>query len=98
MHPGCARRQQEGDEVSHVLDLAVADDARFAHEPRPHLILAVAAALHLGLDAPPLAVGLDEAWMDAVDLHAVVLAAMGERLREGRTGGVDGAADGEGGL
>src|SRR5262249_39660133 len=51
-----------------------------------------------GLDAPPLTVGLDEARMDAVDLHAVLLAAMGERLGEGRAGSVDRAADGEGRL
>src|SRR5262249_53547965 len=75
-----------------------ADDAGFAHEPRTHLVLAVAAALHLGLDASPLPAGLDEAWMDAVDLHAVILAAMRHRLAEGRAGRVDRAADGEGGL
>src|SRR5262245_15451210 len=70
VHPGRARRHQEGNEIGHIVNLAVADDAGFTHKPRPHLILAVAAALHLGLDAPPLSIGLDEAWMDAVDLHA----------------------------
>src|SRR4051812_19626770 len=36
--------------------------------------------------------------MDAVDLHAVVLAAMRHRLAEGRAGGIDRAADSEGGF
>src|SRR2546423_1200420 len=62
---------------------------------RATLGLAHAGALDLAADAPPLPLGLDQAWMDAVDLHAVALAEIGEALAEGGNGGVHRAADGE---
>src|SRR5262249_36951162 len=98
VHPGGARRGQKRDEIGDVLDLAEAGNAGLARDPATHHHLALAGLLHLGFDAPPLTVGLDEARMDAVALHAVLLAAMGERLGEGCAGGVDRAPDGEGRL
>src|SRR5262249_10548807 len=95
VHPGGARRDQKRDEIGDVLDFAEAGDAGLARDLLANHHLALAGLLHRGLDAPPLAVGLDEAWMDAVDLYAILLAAMGHGLCERRAGGVDRAADGE---
>jgi len=58
-------------------------------------VLGLAGAFDLGLDAPPRPVGFDQTRMDAVDLHAVGLAAIGEAFGEGRDRGVDRTADGE---
>src|SRR5207248_6190899 len=46
-------------------------------------------------DAAPLPLGLDQARMDAVDLHAVLLAEVRQTFGEGRNCGIDRAADGE---
>src|SRR5271169_4633494 len=80
VHPAAARRDQEQDEVGDILDRAEAGDAEVAAQFRADFFLRPAGTIHLGLDAPPQPVGLDHAGMDAVDLYAVFLAAIGERL------------------
>src|ERR1700676_1849756 len=95
VHPGGARRYEEGDHVGDVLDLAEAGDAKALAHFLAGLLLRPAGALHLGLDAPPQPVGFDHARMDAVDLHAVVLAAVGHAFGEGGNRRIDGRADGE---
>src|SRR5215813_9105202 len=95
MQPGCARGDDEGDEIRHVLNCAVTDDSGFATELRADFRLGLSGPLDLGADAPPLPLGLDQRGMDAVDPHAVLLAEVGEALGEGGDGGVDRAADGE---
>src|SRR5580658_3623155 len=78
MHPGGAGGDEETDEVGDVLDFAEAGDAETLAHFLARFLLRPAGAVHLGLDAPPQPVGLDHAGMDAVDLDAVVLAAVGE--------------------
>src|SRR5262249_58289520 len=95
MQPGCARGDDEGDQIRHVLDLAVTDDSGLATELRADFCLGLSGPLDLGADTPPLPLGLDQRWMDAVDAHAVILAEVGEALGEGGDGGVDRAADGD---
>ena len=51
--------------------------------------------LDLGTDAPPLPIGLDQRWMDAVDAHAVLLPQVSQAFGEGGHGGIDRAADGK---
>src|SRR4051794_37543156 len=72
VQPGGARRHHEGDQVGDVLDSAKARDPGLAADPRADRRFRLARALHLGADAPPLALGLDQARMDAVDAHAVL--------------------------
>ena len=98
MHPGRARRDQEGHEIGHVLDLAVAPKSHAADEALAHLVLGLAGRGDLGANALPLPLGLDQARMHAVDLHAVLLADVGEAFGEGRHRGIHRAADGELGL
>src|SRR5262249_27480144 len=95
MQPGRARGDHEGDEIRHILDLAVTDDSSLATELRADFCLSLARPLHLGADAPPLPLGLDQRRVDAVDPYAVLLAEVGEALGECGDGGVDRAADGE---
>src|SRR5215471_14019217 len=95
MQPGRARGDHEGDEIRHVLDLAVTDDAGLAAELRAHFRFRLSRPLDLSADAPPLPLGLDQRRMDAVDPYAVLLAEVGEAFGEGGDGGVDRAADGE---
>src|SRR5262249_36564342 len=95
MHSGCARGDDEGDRIRPVLDLAVTDDSGLATELRADFCLGLSGPFDLGADTPPLPLGLDQRWMDAVDAHAVLLAEVGEALGEGGDGGVDRAADGE---
>src|SRR5262249_59643711 len=95
MQPGRARGDHEGDEIRHVFDRAVARDAGLAAELRADFCLRLSRPLDLGADAPPLPLGLDQRWMNAVDPYAVLLAQVGEALGEGGDGGVDPAADGE---
>ena len=95
LQPGGARRHHEGDEIGDVVHGAEARDAGLAAERGPHLVLRLAALLHGGADAAPLALGLDQARMDAVDPHAVLLAEVGKALGERRHRGVDRTADGE---
>src|SRR6266849_5003746 len=95
MQPGCARGNDEGDEIRHVFDLAVTDDSSLATELRADLRLRLSGPLDLGADTPPLPFGLDQRRMDAVDPHAILLAEVGEALGEGGDGGVDRAPDGE---
>src|SRR5580700_3773672 len=95
VHPGGARGYQESDHIGDVLDFAEAGDAKAAAHFLAGFLLRPAGAVHLGLDAPPQPVGLDHARMDAVDLHAVVLAAIGHAFGEGGNRGIDGRADGE---
>ena len=90
-----ARRYQEGDHIGDVVDGAEAGDAEAAAHFLARLVLRPAGALHLGLDALPQPVGLDHARMDAVDLHALLLAAIGETFGKRGDRGVDGSADGE---
>src|ERR1700689_4588269 len=95
MHPGGARGDEESDEVGDVVHLPEAGDAEAAAHLSPRFLLRPAGALHLSLDAPPQPVGLDHARVNAVDLDAVLLAAIGEALGEGGDRGVDRSADGE---
>src|SRR5262249_33372135 len=88
-----ARVAQEGDETRYILDLAVTDDSSLAPELRAHFRFRLSRPLDLSADAPPLPLGLDQRWMDAVDPYAVLLAEVGEALGEGGDGGVDRAAD-----
>jgi hypothetical protein len=60
-----------------------------------HLILRCTGALHFGFDAPARPVGFNDARMDAVHMHAVGLAAIGEAFREGGDRRIDRAADRE---
>ena len=87
MQPGCVRGDDEGDEIRHVLDLAVTDDAGLATELRADFCLGLSRPLDLGADAPPLPLGLDQRGMDAVNPYAVLLAEVGEALGEGGDGG-----------
>src|SRR5580704_9024615 len=89
VHPGGARGYQEGDHIGDVLDLAEAGDAKTLAHFLAGFLLRPAGALHLGLDAPPQPVGLDHARMDAVDLYAVMLAAVGHAFGEGGHGRID---------
>src|SRR5271166_552881 len=93
--PGGARGEDEGHEVGHVLDRAEPRDAGLAAQPLADFRFRLSGAFDLGADAPPLPLGLDQARMDAVDLHAVLFAEVGEALGEGRDRGIDGAADGK---
>src|SRR5262249_17882596 len=86
VQPAAARRDHEGDEAADVLGRAEADHADVVAVPFAHRGLVLAGALHVGLDAAPEALGLDVARVDRVDLHAVALAAVGERLGEGGRG------------
>ncbi len=98
----CSQRPRgenhEGDRPRDVLGGAEPGDADVLAMPLAHFGLALAGALHVGLDAPPKPFGLDVARMDAVDLHAVGLAEVGERLaRRPRTAAFTEAPDGEAG-
>src|SRR5262249_13191109 len=93
--PGRARGDHESNEIRHVLDLAVTDDSSLATELRADFRLRLSRPLDLGADAPPLALGLDQRRVDAVDPYAVLLAEVGEALAEGGDGAVDRTADGE---
>src|SRR5262245_2904534 len=95
MQPGCPRGADEGEQIRDVLDLAVTDDSGLATELRADFCLGLSGPLDLGADTPPLPLGLDQRWMDAVDPYAVLLAEVGEALGEGGDSGVDRAADGE---
>src|SRR5215813_12740436 len=95
MQPGCARGNDEGDEIRHVLDCTVTDDSSLAAELRADFRLGLSRPLDLGADTPPLPLGLDQRRMDAVDPYAVLLAKVGEALGEAGDGGVDRATDGE---
>src|SRR5262249_3233422 len=95
MQPCCPRGDHEGDEIRHVLDLAVTDDSGLATELHADFCFRLSRPLDLGADTPPLPLGLDQRGMDAVDPYAVLLAEVGEALGEGGDGGVDRAADGE---
>src|SRR5579884_4002629 len=95
VHPGGARRHQESDQVGDVLNGAEPGDAEAAAHFLARLVLRPAGALHLGLDATPQPIGLDHAGMDAVDLHALVPAAVGETFGESGDGGIDRGSDGE---
>src|ERR1051325_6043457 len=95
VQPAAARRDHEGDEAADVLGRAEAHHADVLAVPFAHRCLVLSGALHVGLDAAPEALGLDIARMDGVDLHAVGLAAVGERFGEGGGRRVHRAADGE---
>src|ERR1700681_4513300 len=95
VHPSSARGYEESDHIGDVLHFAEAGDAETLAHFLAGFLLRPAGALHLGLDAPPQPVGLDHARMDAVDLHAVVLAAIGHAFGERGDRGIDGRADGE---
>src|SRR5260370_10008674 len=95
MQPGRARGDHEGDEIRHVLDLAVTDDAGLATELRADLRLRLSGPLDLGADTPPLPLGLDQRRMDAVNAHVILLAEVGEAFGEGRDRGADRAHDRE---
>src|SRR5215203_1416902 len=95
VQPAPARRRDEGDETGDISRRAEAGDADILAVPFAHRRLVLAGALHVGLDAPPEALGLDIARVNAVHLHAVGLAEMGQCLAERGTGGVHRAADGE---
>src|SRR5215813_2407312 len=95
MQPGCARGNDEGDEIRHVLDCTVTDDSSLAAELRADFGLGLARPLDLGADTPPLPLGLDQRRMDAVDPHAVLLAEIRQAFAESCDGGIDRAADGE---
>src|SRR5262245_19475776 len=70
VQPAAARRDDEGDQAADVLRGAEAGDADVLAVPFADGRLVLAGALHVGLDAPPEALGLDVARMDGVDLHA----------------------------
>src|SRR5580658_5205110 len=89
VHPGGARGDEESDHIGDVLNLAEAGDAKTLAHFLAGFLLRPAGALHLGLDAPPQPVGLDHARMDAVDLYAVMLAAVGHAFGEGGHGRID---------
>src|SRR5690242_11235634 len=95
MQPSAAWRQDEGGERGdivrkpqprHVELAAISLDLRRHVEPR---------LLHARLHLPAHPVGIDMAGMDRVDLDAVALADIGERLVKGGDAGIDRAADGE---
>src|SRR5262245_35446529 len=88
VEPARTRRHHEADEVGHVLDGAEADDPGLAAKPLADRCLPLAGALDLGADAPPLPLGLNQARMNAVHPHAVLLAEVGETLAERHAGGV----------
>src|SRR5690242_6875262 len=80
VQPAAAPRDHEGDEAAEVLRRAEADHADVVAVPFAHRGLVLPGALHVGLDTAPEALGLDVARMNGVDLHAVGLAAAGERF------------------
>src|SRR2546423_12914910 len=95
VQPTAAQRDDEGDERGDIRDGADAGDADILAVPFAHRGFALAGALHVGLDAARKTLGIDIARMDAVDLHAVALAEVGERLGEGGDGGIHRTADGK---
>src|SRR5260221_13788109 len=82
MQPGCARGNDEGDEIRHVFDLAVTDDASLTTELRAYLRLRLSGPLDLGADTPPLPFGLDHRRMEAADAYAILLAEVGDAVGE----------------
>src|SRR4051812_46238178 len=86
VQPAPARRCDEGDQAGDIGRRAEACDADVLAMPFAHRCLVLAGALHVGFDAPPEPPGLDVARMNAVDLHAIGLAEIGECLAESGTG------------
>src|ERR1700681_740875 len=95
VQPGCPRGDDEGHEVRHVLDRAEAGESGLAPELLADGCFRLPGARDLGANAVPLPLGLDQARMDAIDLHAILLAEVREALGEGGDRGIDRAADGE---
>src|SRR5882724_1461501 len=88
VHPGGARGDQEGHQIGHVLDRAVAGDIHLAAELLADLRFRLSGPFHFGTDALPLPLGLDQARMNAIDLHAILLAEVGKAFGEGGNGGI----------
>ena len=84
---------QEQRELGHILRLADAAQAVLRHQLLARLIRRDAARLRALLQQRNDAVGLGQARMDHVDVHAVLLAEPGEPLGEIRHRGIDRAAD-----
>src|SRR5260221_1790848 len=95
VQPSRARGDDEGDEIRHVLDRAVTDNAGLLAELGSDFRLGLARSLDLGTDPPPLSLGLDERGMDAIDPHAVVLAEIRQAFCKAGDCGIDRAADRE---
>ncbi|HEY2227836.1 MAG TPA: hypothetical protein VGI22_08865 [Xanthobacteraceae bacterium] len=62
VQPAAVAGDDEAHEAGHVLRDAETSDPGLPAELRPDFRFASAAALHLGADAPPLPVGVDQAW------------------------------------
>src|ERR1700737_3353964 len=95
VQPGCPRGDDEGHEVGHVLDRAEAGESGLAPELLADGCFRLPGARDLAADAVPLPLGLDQARMDAIDLHAILLAEVRKALGEGGNGGIDRTADGK---
>ena len=95
----CSQRPRgendEGDEARNVIGGAEPGDADVLAVPFAHFGLALAGALHVSFHTTGKTLGVDIARMDAVDLHAVGLAEIGQRLGERRHRRVDGTTNGE---
>src|ERR1700682_5472509 len=94
VQPGCPRGDDEGHEVGHVLDRAEAGESGLAPELLADGCFRLPGARDLGANAVPLPLGLDQARMGGIYLHALLLADVGEALGEGGDGGIDRAAGG----
>ncbi len=95
MQPASPRRHDEGDEIGDIVRRAQPDGADVRPVPFAHLGLALAGALHVSFHTTCKTLSVDIAWMDAIDLHAVGLAEIGQCLAERRHRRVHGTADGE---
>src|SRR5260221_10451676 len=82
VQPSRARGDDEGDEIRHVLDRAVTDNAGLLAELGSDFRLRLARPRHLDTNPPPLSARPDVSGGDAIDHHAVLLEELREAFRK----------------